>query len=130
MDGLYGLPSGKLAWLAGKWTWIESMYSLFENGIFQPAMLVYRRVEEQKKKLSFACLCQRRSPKKLCLCVGLSVALFQHSLRSENSPNQPFSQISSAKMLMYFPNCHPTHIAQSLQFILTLYLFLTLRSQN
>ena len=40
-------PSGKLTWLAGKSTWIESMYSLSENGIFQPAMLVYRRVGEQ-----------------------------------------------------------------------------------
>ncbi len=38
------IPSGKLTWLAGKWTWIEHVWALLKMVIFQPAMLVYRRV--------------------------------------------------------------------------------------
>ena len=39
------VASGKLTWLAGKWTWIEDVFPI-ENGGFSIAMLVYRSIPE------------------------------------------------------------------------------------
>ena len=38
------VPSGKLTWLAGKWTRIFQMYLQLNMGKFQPAMSVYKTV--------------------------------------------------------------------------------------